>query len=223
MPTKKTNKTDLLKRALKKLQKDIANVLALLETGSKKIDFSEEYVKQAKQIGKEFQEGESKIIEGVFTGEEMVGPDGKHYSVPTNYASKSKLVEGDILKLTILPDGKFLYKQIGPRERIRLRGILIKDDETNDFYVLGEGRFYKVLLASVTYFKGSAGDEAIIIVPKSKNSKWAAIENIIKKGPGISMDEAIDKAVEEGDVSIIKEEEPFEFSNFEIEPEITEE
>ncbi|KKU38866.1 MAG: 50S ribosomal protein L7/L12 [Parcubacteria group bacterium GW2011_GWA2_46_39] len=54
------------------------------------------------------------IIEGVFDGQNMVGPDGKLYSVPANYASKSKLVEGDLLKLTISPDGSFIYKQIGP-------------------------------------------------------------------------------------------------------------
>ena len=46
-----------------------------------------------------------KVIEGVFDGQTMVGPDGKNYPVPANYASKSKLVEGDILKLTIADDG----------------------------------------------------------------------------------------------------------------------
>ena len=55
-----------------------------------------------------------KVIEGVFDGQGMVGPDGKSYPVPANYASKSKLIEGDILKLTIADDGGFIYKQIGP-------------------------------------------------------------------------------------------------------------
>ena len=48
-----------------------------------------------------------KVIEGVFDGQKFVGPDGKEYPVPANYASKSKLVEGDILKLTIADDGSF--------------------------------------------------------------------------------------------------------------------
>ena len=39
-----------------------------------------------------------KVIEGVFDGQIMVGPDGKTYPVPANYASKSKLVEGDIFR-----------------------------------------------------------------------------------------------------------------------------
>ncbi|MBU1146566.1 hypothetical protein KKD80_03410, partial [Patescibacteria group bacterium] len=44
--------------------------------------------------------GESgeRIMEGVFNGQNMIGADGKEYLVPANYASKSKLVEGDILK-----------------------------------------------------------------------------------------------------------------------------
>ena len=58
-----------------------------------------------------------KIIEGVFDGQMMMGPDGKNYPIPANYASKSKLVEGDILKLTIAEDGSFIYKQIGSVDR----------------------------------------------------------------------------------------------------------
>ena len=42
------------------------------------------------------------VIEGVFNGKEMVGPDGKLHGMSPNYASKSKLVEGDILKLTVM-------------------------------------------------------------------------------------------------------------------------
>src|ERR1700751_2253296 len=51
-----------------------------------------------------------KVIEGVFDGQNMVGTDGKTYPVPANYASKSKLVQGDILKLTVAENGTFLYK-----------------------------------------------------------------------------------------------------------------
>ena len=65
-----------------------------------------------------------KVIEGVFDGQNMVGSDGKNYPVPANYASKSKLVQGDILKLTIADDGTFLYKQIGPVPRVQKVGAL---------------------------------------------------------------------------------------------------
>ena len=56
------------------------------------------------------EEVSGKVVEGVFDGQKMAGPDGKEYPVPANYASKSKLVEGDILKLTIADDGSFIYK-----------------------------------------------------------------------------------------------------------------
>jgi len=65
-----------------------------------------------------------KIIEGVFDGQNMIGSDGKLYPVPANYASKSKLVQGDILKLTIADDGAFMYKQIGPIPRKQVVGSL---------------------------------------------------------------------------------------------------
>lgn len=126
----------------------------------------------------------SVVIEGVFDGQNMVGPDGKLYSVPANYASKSKLVEGDLLKLTISPDGSFIYKQIGPIERDRFVGVLIKDAERDDFKVLANGKYYRILLASVTYFKASVGDEIVILVPKGAHSDWAAVENVIKKTEG---------------------------------------
>ncbi len=123
--------------------------------------------------------GEGKIIEGVFDGENMIGPDGKQYSVPANYASKSKMVEGDILKLTITSRGTFIYKQISPTERSRVIGELERSDGGN-FYVSADGRKWRVLPASVTYFKGEPGDETVILVPKSGKSKWAAIENVVR-------------------------------------------
>lgn len=137
---------------------------------------------KARQLGRMMEVDAGRIIEGVFDGQNMVGPDGKKYSVAANYASKSKLVEGDLLKLTILSDGTFLYKQIGPQKRARLRGLLVQDQEIEDYKVLSEGRSYNVLTASVTYFKGAPGDDVIILVPEDGNSSWAAVENIIKKG-----------------------------------------
>jgi len=132
------------------------------------------------------------IIEGVFDGYQMIGPDGKTYSVPPNYASKSKLVEGDLLKLTIAPDGAFIYKQIRPIERERVKGKLVKDKETGEFRVLVGKKLYKVLLASVTYYRGDVGDEVVILVPKGGMSSWASVDNIIG-GNGVEMEEAFDE------------------------------
>ncbi len=124
--------------------------------------------------------GESRIIEGVFDGENMIGPDGKQYSVPANYASKSKLVEGDILKLTITATGTFVYKQIGPIERARVVGALERT-ASGEYIALADGKKWRLLTASVTYYKGESGDEIVILVPKNGDSKWAAVENIVRK------------------------------------------
>lgn len=124
--------------------------------------------------------GQNKIVEGVFNGQNMIGPDGKEYSVPANYASKSKLVEGDVMKLTIQPDGSFLYKQISPVPRDRIKGKLVMDEITGQFAVLADdNKKYNVLTASVTYFKGEANDQVTILIPKDKTCQWAAIENIV--------------------------------------------
>lgn len=116
-----------------------------------------------------------KVIEGVFDGQSMVGPDGKSYPVPANYASKSKLIEGDILKLTIADDGGFIYKQIGPVARRQIIGTLMQHDGA--YYVEAGGREYRVLLASVTYFKARVGDQVSIVVPEdNREAIWAAVE-----------------------------------------------
>lgn len=116
-----------------------------------------------------------KIIEGVFDGQNMVGSDGKMYPVPANYASKSKLVQGDILKLTIADDGTFLYKQIGPIPRKQVVGAL-KLEGGHYFVEVGD-REYRVLLASVTYFKAKPGDQVSVNVPEDDSqAEWAALE-----------------------------------------------
>ncbi|OGI16282.1 MAG: hypothetical protein A2878_01345, partial [Candidatus Moranbacteria bacterium RIFCSPHIGHO2_01_FULL_54_31] len=138
------------------------------------------------------------IIEGTFDGQIMLGTDGKQYPVPANYASKSKLVEGDMLKLTITTDGAFLYKQIGPIER-RHAIAIVTQDENGNYYVLADGKPYRVLLASITYFKAAPGDEVAIVTPQGLEATWAAIENVIQKGARQDWQAALSKASEENE------------------------
>lgn len=121
------------------------------------------------------EENLGKVIEGVFDGQNMVGSDSKTYPVPANYASKSKLVQGDILKLTIAEDGAFLYKQIGPVARKQVVGTL--NLEGGHYFVTVGDKQYRVLLASVTYFKAKPGDQVSVNVPEDdEGAEWAAIE-----------------------------------------------
>ncbi|MBU2595483.1 hypothetical protein KJ713_01450 [Patescibacteria group bacterium] len=118
---------------------------------------------------------EEQIIEGIFDGEFMI-KDKKKYPIPPNYASKSKLVEGDKMKLKIEADGSFIYKQIEPIERKNLIGILEEDEK--GYKVRVKDKIYRVLLASVTYYNAKTGDKISIVVPEEKESKWAAVEGM---------------------------------------------
>jgi len=176
------SKLVLIKKLLSNINENSARLKELLSVFITEEDEARINVSQlSEEVSGEDNEKaeEGRIIEGVFDGENMIGPDGKQYSVPANYASKSKLVEGDILKLTITDRGTFIYKQISPIERTRIIGVLEKAPDGN-FYTIADSRKWRVLTASVTYFKGEQGDEIVIIVPKTGESKWAAVENIIK-------------------------------------------
>jgi hypothetical protein len=168
------------------MQEAKQNKLALLQ---QMIDNAERNIVAAKQIMKELnsdnrkvpRESEaSQIVEGTFDGEKMISMEGKIYPVPANYASKSKLVEGDLLKLTITEDGSFVYKKISSVDTRKMIGTVLKDGK-DKYYVNAEGRRYNVLLASLTYFKAKEGDEVILVVPKEKVSTWAAVESIISE------------------------------------------
>lgn len=127
----------------------------------------------------EFTDSKQNIIEGEFDGQNMIGPDKKTYPVPANYASKSKLIPADRLKLTIQENGSFIYKQIGPTERKHVIGPLTYED--GQYIVLANGKAYKVLLASVTYYKAEAGDKIALIIPKNQESDWGAIDHVLPR------------------------------------------
>jgi len=175
-----TSKIALLKEILDSAESSIRSAKQMLnEMLGSNPNSPNQLAKLAEKVGSSKMHGEHHIIEGVFDGQNMVGPDGKIYSVPANYASKSKLIPGDVLKLTITDDGTFLYKQIGPVERKKIIGTLTYDD--GQYRVIGNGKSYKVLLASVTYFKADIGDRITVIVPETEETDWAAIENVLPK------------------------------------------
>ncbi len=187
-------KLEQLKQIIKKLETEIQKAKTILEIKEEKeepevVDLRLKSVPPSSNSGK--------IIEGVFDGEFMIGPDGKKYPVPQNYASKSKLVEGDLLKLTIADDGSFIFKQIGPVEREKKIGTIVYEDD--QYKVEVDGKTYKVLLASVTYFKLKPGDQATVLLPKGGKASWATIENAIispESEKGIPLKEGEEKILE---------------------------
>lgn len=171
--SEKAHKIEMLRQMMLNAEKTMQSAKAML--------LQLEGKKKTGRKRKVDEDEEGTVVEGTFDGQIMIGIDGKQYPVPANYASKSKLVEGDMLKLTITDDGSFIYKQIGPANRKSIIGIVSQDDKGN-YVILSEGRPYKVLLASITYFKAEPGDEVVIMVPREGEATWAAIENVLSKG-----------------------------------------
>jgi len=163
-----------LREALENAKSSIAVIEKLLQNLTGEKNFFPEKIEKAKMKI----DGDEKIIEGIFDGQNMIAGK-KIFPVPVNYASKSKLVEGDKLKLTIRENGEFIYKQIELVPREFLVGHLILEE--SQYKILASGREFCVLRASVTFFRAEIGDEITIAVPKKKSAKWAAIENILPK------------------------------------------
>ncbi|MEK9155967.1 MAG: hypothetical protein AAB360_01530 [Patescibacteria group bacterium] len=161
--------------------KDLQVIKQLLDSAesqirqAKSLLFAGEIKKRALEVG---ETGNDSVIEGVFDGEMMVSAENKKFPVPPNYASKSKLIPGDVLKLTILEDGGFIFKQIGPMRRRKAVGVL-EEVESGKYEVSVEGKRYRILFASVTYFKARVGDKLTIVLPAEGESEWAAVENVI--------------------------------------------
>lgn len=181
----KDQQFDLVREILENTQSNIKKALDLLKEKDVDSNILLESLRQVKAATtganlKMESNGSERIIEGVFNGEKMVSGEGVEYNIPANYASKSKLVEGDIMKLTIKSDGSFVYKQIGPVERKQLIATLTQSEASGDWYAVKDDKKWKLLTASVTYFHGQAGDDVVILVPEDGISKWAAVENVIK-------------------------------------------
>ena len=171
----KSLQIESLRRTISSAEKTIQSAKAML--------LQLEGKKKAGRYKKISDPDEGEVVFGTFDGQIMIGDDGKQYPVPANYASKSKLVEGDMLKLTI-NNGSFLYKQVGPVERKNLIGIA-GQDEGGNYFVISDGIPYKILLASITYFKIEPGDEVVITIPAEQSSIWAAVENVLQKNDEI--------------------------------------
>ncbi|MBU6447630.1 cohesin domain-containing protein [Patescibacteria group bacterium] len=120
-----------------------------------------------------------KIIDGWFDGQGLVTDQGQKYPMSANYASKSLLVEGDQLRLAIHENGTMIYKQIGPVERHKQKGVLGEQDN-GEYRVIAGGKAYKVLPATLTFFRAEPGDEVEIEIPKDRDAEWAAIGKVVK-------------------------------------------
>jgi hypothetical protein len=139
----------------------------------------EDWIDMDWEYGKTYTSGELKIVEWVFTGESMLGPDGNTYPVPQNYASKSLLVQWSKLKATIEENGKIKYKIIEEIPFETQKWIVTKNGDK--YQISTENKTYNVLMAAITFHKCEIGDTVSIRIPAWKEATYAVIETIIPK------------------------------------------
>lgn len=129
---------------------------------------------------------------GIFDGEFVVMESGKRFQVPPNYASKSKLVVGDKLKL--MKEGEYNeFKMMGEAPRAEVVGLLTKKD--NQWVVLIDNHEYRVIPAAIRFYGGEMGDKVEVLLPMdyaANPPKWAAVKSVIK-----SAENAARKALED--------------------------
>ena len=118
-------------------------------------------------------EGES----GKFNGFEIVTESGEKISVPQNYAAKSRLVFGDVLK-KIEEDGKTIFKQIHKVDRVQVEGILTKKE--GEWYLLTDRGSYKVLDTAAEFLKAELNSEALAFIPANDlETPFATLDKLI--------------------------------------------
>lgn len=121
-------------------------------------------------------------VNGVYDGLTMMAEDGRSYPISKNYASKSQIVEGDKLKLSITEDGEFIYKQTLPVPRRREICTIVENMENGALVARDEvGNTFKINTSSLSYLGAMEGDEAVCIFPKKGVPEWAVLEGIITK------------------------------------------
>ena len=169
--------TDRASRLIENIENDLRSLRAVLGAqGSAHALSATPYFKPSAASQPE------EAIEGIFDGEKMLDENDKAYQVSPNYASKSKLVEGDPLKLYITGDGKFFYKQLGPVERTTVPGIL-RSEGSRYIVDAEDGHSYSILTASVTYYMSlygmQEGARVTLLIPSSHQATWAVIDNML--------------------------------------------
>jgi len=184
--TKQNDQLSTLEQLLQKMETDLARARRMLaKLQDKEVvpgDKSEKLDTDllSENLSSYEEDDNIQVVEGVYDGYFMVGADKKKYPVPMNYASKSKLIPGDILKLRIMSDGKLLYKLIGQANKKYIKATLSKTDDNNKFTAItDDGQVFFLNQAAVTYFKGQTGDELSIIVNADGLGNFAAIEALI--------------------------------------------
>lgn len=169
-----------IKDFIENAEKSIKNAKKLLKelAQNENLDLNSEVDLDTKWLNS-YNSEDNKIVEWVFTWNEMIWSDSNKYPVPVNYSSKSKLVQWDKLKLTIEKSWKMMYKQIAPIERENKIGLIVKEKEK--YQVVCGSKTYDLLTAAVTHFRANIWDKISVLVPAWKDATFAAIDMLLPR------------------------------------------
>ncbi len=120
-------------------------------------------------------------LEWLFDWVSFIDSNWAKYPVPMNYASKSKLVPWDKLKLRIMKNWDFVFKLIEKAPRQKITAILSKDKEGKRIAIYKNKYVFLLNHASVSYYKWKPWDKILIIVNKSKPWKYAVLDAVLSQ------------------------------------------
>lgn len=164
-------------------QKKYENVKNLLQSALNQIEKVQNAIESIEQEERKAHYQSIPGTEGVFDGQYLIAQDGRKTEVPANYAAKSKLVYGDILKV-FTDSGKQIFKQIDRVERKKIEGILAKKE--GKWYLLSDLGSYRISDASAEYNKAELNDKASALIP-AENTKvpFASLDRVFKEGSAV--------------------------------------
>jgi hypothetical protein len=170
-------------------QKKYENIKNLLQSALNQIEKVQNAIENLEQEDRRTHYQNIPGTEGVFDGQYLVAQDGRKTEVPANYAAKSKLVYGDILKV-FTDSGRQIFKQIDRVERKKIEGVLAKKE--GKWYLLADSGSYKISDASAEYNKAELNDRASALIP-AENPKvsFASLDVVFKENDAFKPKEKI--------------------------------
>ena len=159
-------------------QKKYENIKNLLQSALNQIEKVQNAIETLEQAERKSHYQSIPGTEGVFDGQYLIAQDGRKTEVPINYAAKSKLVYGDILKV-FTDSGKQIFKQIDRVERKKIEGVLAKKE--GKWYLLSDAGSYRISDIAAEYGKAELNDKASALIP-AENTKvpFACLDRIYK-------------------------------------------
>ncbi len=160
-------------------QKKYENIKNLLQSAMNQVEKVKNAVESLEQEERKAHYQSIPGTEGVFDGQYLIAQDGRKTEVPANYAAKSKLVYGDILKV-FTDSGKQIFKQIDRVDRRKIEGVLAKKE--GKWYLLSDSGSYRISDASAEFNKAELNDRACALIPE-QNSKvpFASLDVVFKE------------------------------------------